>query len=191
MFPKPVLLARATTLNKESRKAKIPNFQLIKLKTQIDELRDEIKKLNDVPTLNKAEKLALIKASSFMKENYNGLYRGELLNILGTWYLEFKNDAKEAKEYFSESKEWFIKAVENDKLLNNYPVPGKTLQVSSPPPAMRSKDVWGNAGWGLPKAGEVFNRKTSQWYVSYYRLISGVKLALTCFILGDKKTALN
>lgn len=181
--------ARAEKLLTAAAKAKVAKSVLAKLKDGLERRKQAIEELKSVPTGDKALKRAEKDAAEFLAANRLGLYRGEVLYALGNHALEEEYDAEKADQWFAKAIDWFIEAKTADAELERFSVPGKAAEKATPPPTMHNHDIWGNMHWSFPKPGQLFNRRESNWYADYHRMMASTKRALTRFIMGDKEMA--
>lgn len=69
----------------------------------------------------------------FVKQQPDGLYRGEALMLLGKISLEIEWDAKEAEKYYSQALDWFRKAREKRDAISLYAAMSDDLKQQSMP----------------------------------------------------------
>ena len=104
------------------------------------------------------------RAEKFLEKNKYGLYRGEVLLDIGTAHLVSNFDIEKGEQWLNRAAEWFDSARQFDKDLQEFELPEQVRRVSTPPKNERFKDRWENVRLSQPKPGDLFNRRTCEWY---------------------------
>lgn len=145
-------------------------------------LEERIKTIKGTPLGEKALEAATERAEAFITANEFGLYRGEVMLDMGKITLHNQLDIKSASHWYSKADVWFSTVNEKDAAIDAFSVPGKAIEVSSPPPSERRSDGWGNAEHWTPKTGSIFNRNTCQWYLSSLQKNAIMDMGLIAYV---------
>ena len=104
----------------------------------------------------------------FVKQQPDGLYRGEALMLLGKISLEIEWNAKDAEKYYSQALAWFRKAREKRDALSLYAAMNDDLKKQSVPTQKpTSLDQWKNIVYHDEDPLKLYNTVTSPpWYIN-------------------------
>ena len=157
----------------------------------IAEDEETLAALKALPAGKKAEKEGIVRLEKFISENEFGLYRGEALLRIGDYYLE-QLEIEKSFKFFDRAARWISQNKETEKVLSkSFVVPIKAAVITTPPPAMHSRDVWGNTFWSAINPENVFNQNTCSWYYDWLRYHVYSRRGLCLFLLGERESALN
>jgi tetratricopeptide (TPR) repeat protein len=149
--------------------------------TKAEKVCDEIIKLEPYSMYGQAAKFykakcaigmadykeAIKELKKFVKEDPNGLYRGEALTLLGKIELEQNWDAKASAKYYEQALTWFrnIRNVQNATEL--YAKLPKNVQESAKPKKKPvTYDKWHRMQYNSASDLAIVNRTTASWYLS-------------------------
>ena len=148
-----------------------------------------VKMWEKTPLGRKALQTAEERAEKFLERNKYGLYRGEVLLDIGTAHLVSNFDLENGEKWLTRAAEWFDSARQFDKDLQSFELPEQVRRASTPPKNERFKDRWENVRLSQPKPGDLFNRRTCEWYWNAKRKEVTVLQGLVAFAKEDHETA--
>lgn len=160
---------------------------------QQENMQDTVKRLQRVqrvPTGDRAFRAAREATDDFLRERY-GCYRGAVILAMADHYLDVRLAPPVAEKWYADAIDWFEKVKEIEKQADALAIPDKSRRVSAPPDAMKKTDAWGNIRWSERRPGDLFNRRTADWYVPYHRMIAGMKYAFCLFLRGETERAVR
>lgn len=104
----------------------------------------------------------------FIKDNPNGLYRGEAWMLLGKIALEKEWDAKDAEKYYSQALEWFKTARKKRDALSLYaPLSDDLKKQTVPTQKPTSLNQWERVVYNPEDPLKLYNTEMSpSWYVN-------------------------
>ncbi len=106
---------------------------------------------------------------AFYDAKPKGLYRGEALLELGRIAVERHGDFDLAEKRFEELDQWLtdIRAPGGDPEPDTLDIVQAAWEVVTPPAQRTHKDYFGNTIKNNLQPGQLFNRKTSRWYLNH------------------------
>jgi tetratricopeptide (TPR) repeat protein len=112
-------------------------------------------------------KEAVKELKKFVKEDPNGLYRGEALTLLGKIELEQNWDAKASTKYYEQALTWFrnIRNVQNATELYAK-LPKKVQESAKPKKKPVTYNKWYRMQYNTASDLAIVNRTTAIWYLS-------------------------
>ena len=104
----------------------------------------------------------------FVKQQPDGIYRGEALMLLGKISLEIEWNAKDAEKYYSQALTWFRKAREKRDAMSLYTAMNDELKKQSTPTQKpTSLDQWKNIVYHDHDPLKLYNTVSSPpWYIN-------------------------
>ena len=104
----------------------------------------------------------------FVKQQPDGLYRGEALMLLGKISLEIEWNAKDSEKYYSQALTWFRKAREKRDAMSLYAAMNDDLKhQSTPTKKLTTLDQWRNIVYHAQDPLKLYNTISSPaWYIN-------------------------
>ncbi len=161
-----------------ARLAKVPEEALGELKAAATTAEGRVCKLRSAFYGAKALASAEVAVEAAFEEAPYGLYRGEMLLDMADYQLESALDENAAERLYRRAADWFDKVKDIDNTLRLYEIPGQAKAVAAPPPKRREVDALGNILEAPHPVGDVFNRRSCDWYGSRMRERAALRLGL-------------
>lgn len=174
---------------KNAKKQKVGKVAVRQLDNQLATASQLLKRLLDIETGPRALQDAAAGVEAAIRENVHGLYRGEMMLTLGRFWLEERLDASKGRAWLERAEPWFSDVQKVDADLAAFDVPDRARKVSAPPPTERVRDRFGNRVTVNPKSDQVFNRRTSPWYLTRMHREAVLLLGLVAYAENDMAKA--
>ncbi len=129
--------------------------------------------------------------AAFIRANKHGLYRGEALLEMGRLALERRASAQQARRAFDALASWLDEAPKQDSFIEAFSVSDAARKLTTPPPAEKRVDFWGNIKKETIRSGQLVNRRSCGWYLDDLREQCAAFRGFLFFVAGKKKEALE
>lgn len=183
------LSGKVLELQTMKRERALAGFQEA-LELEIVSKRIALEELKSIPVGAAAVKEAESFVESFVRENEYGVYRGEAMIALASYYLE-SVEFEQAQVWYRKAADWLNKVGTSDRALSEFTVPEKARKVSAAPVKEKELDYWGNVRVVDAEAGAIINRRTCSWYLNDLREQCVRSLGFLHFCSGENEKAVD
>ncbi|MDO4628033.1 MAG: hypothetical protein Q4C70_02490 [Planctomycetia bacterium] len=182
----PELRQKLFFAQKSKREEDIQKYQ-----AEIENITSFLTLATTLPTGIKAIEQAEIEAEKFIVADETGLYRGEVMLEIGLCYLTVFFEIDVGEEWLNRTQNWLKKIQDTTEMLNTFPIPTLSADISKPPEKTFHRDMWGNLLDIEPKAGDLVNRQTCKWYINHLMANTQVFLGFLDFVRDDISSAME
>jgi len=128
---------------------------------------------------------ALAELTAFIRDNPEGLYRGEAWLRMGDIHLFHHWDAPSARDAYQRATAWFTAMKERTRVIQTYLVPEKSETVSRPPRTLQVLGEYGQLQTIPVPTRALVNRNTADWYLDHLNVETHWRLGFLGILADD------